>query len=65
MLVAARNGSREVGFPVLATTAALVAVMIPLAFMSGDTGRLFREFAISAWRSRSRSPCSWRSRSCR
>jgi multidrug efflux pump len=46
MLLAARNGAREVGFPVLATTAALVSVMIPLAFMSGDTGRLFREFAL-------------------
>jgi multidrug efflux pump len=45
--VAARNGSREVGFPVMATTAALVAVLIPLSLMSGDTGRLFREFAIS------------------
>ncbi len=47
LLLAARNGSREVGFPVLATTAALVAVMIPLSLMSGDTGRLFREFALS------------------
>jgi multidrug efflux pump len=46
-MLAARNGSREVGFPVLATTAALVAVMIPLSLMTGDTGRLFREFAIS------------------
>ncbi|MBM4385339.1 MAG: efflux RND transporter permease subunit [Deltaproteobacteria bacterium] len=47
MLLAARNGAREVGFPVLATTAALVAVMVSLAFMSGDTGRLFREFALA------------------
>ncbi len=46
-LLAARNGAREVGFPVLATTAALVAVMIPLGLMTGDTGRLFREFALS------------------
>jgi multidrug efflux pump len=46
-LTAARSGSREVTFPVMATTAALVAVLIPLALMSGDTGRLFREFAIS------------------
>ena len=46
-LVAARNGSREVSFPVIATTAALVAVLVPLSLMSGDTGRLFREFAIS------------------
>ena len=47
MLQAARNGAREVGFPVLATTAALIAVMVPLGFMSGDTGRLFREFALA------------------
>jgi multidrug efflux pump len=46
-LRAARNGSREVSFPVIATTAALVAVLVPLSLMSGDTGRLFREFAIS------------------
>jgi multidrug efflux pump len=46
-LAAARNGSREVTFPVIATTAALVAVLVPLSLMSGDTGRLFREFAIS------------------
>jgi multidrug efflux pump len=45
--VSARNGSREVTFPVMATTAALVAVLVPLSLMSGDTGRLFREFAIS------------------
>jgi multidrug efflux pump len=47
MLQAARNGAREVGFPVLATTASLIAVMIPLGLMSGDTGRLFREFALA------------------
>jgi multidrug efflux pump len=47
MLQAARNGAREVGFPVLATTAALVSVMIPLGLMSGETGRLFREFALA------------------
>jgi len=46
-LAAALRGSREVGFPVIATTAALVAVLVPLSLMSGDTGRLFREFAIS------------------
>jgi len=46
-LAAALRGSREVGFPVIATTAALVAVLVPLSLMRGDTGRLFREFAIS------------------
>ncbi|MGI9592602.1 MAG: efflux RND transporter permease subunit [Myxococcota bacterium] len=43
---AAWKGSKEVGFPVLATTVAVVAVLIPLSLMQGDTGRLFREFAI-------------------
>jgi multidrug efflux pump len=47
MLRAARNGSREVGFPVIATTAAVVAVLIPLSIMTGNLGRLFREFAIT------------------
>lgn len=44
--LAALNGSREVGFPVIATTVAVVAVLIPLSLMTGDTGRLFREFAV-------------------
>jgi multidrug efflux pump len=38
---------REVGFPVIATTAAVVAVLIPLSMMTGNMGRLFREFAIT------------------
>jgi multidrug efflux pump len=46
-LLAARNGAREVGFPVLATTAAVIAVLIPLSLMTGETGRLFREFALT------------------
>jgi len=45
-LLAAVNGSKEVGFPVIATTVAVVAVLVPLSLMTGDTGRLFREFAI-------------------
>lgn len=47
-LEAALLGAREVVFPVLATSAAVVAVLVPLSLMSGDTGRLFREFAITA-----------------
>jgi multidrug efflux pump len=43
---AALNGTREVGLPVVATTASLVAVLVPLGLMGGNTGRLFREFAI-------------------
>jgi multidrug efflux pump len=45
-LRAAKNGAREVGFPVIATTASVVAVLIPLSLMTGSTGRLFREFAL-------------------
>ncbi|MDX1648210.1 MAG: efflux RND transporter permease subunit [Myxococcota bacterium] len=45
-LRAARNGTREVALPVLATTASIVAVLVPLGLMGGNTGRLFREFAI-------------------
>jgi multidrug efflux pump len=44
-LRAAFNGAREVAFPVIATTAAVVAVLVPLASIGGNTGRLFREFA--------------------
>ncbi len=47
-LAAAAEGAREVVFPVIATTAAVIAVLVPLSLMSGDTGRLFREFAMSA-----------------
>ncbi len=43
---AALRGAREVGFPVIATTAAVLAVLLPLSLMTGSTGRLFREFAI-------------------
>jgi multidrug efflux pump len=45
---AAVTGAREVLFPVLATSAAVIAVLVPLSMMTGDTGRLFREFAITA-----------------
>ena len=44
---AAINGTREIGFAVLATTIALVAVFTPLAFLKGSTGRLFNEFGIA------------------
>jgi multidrug efflux pump len=46
-LVAAYKGTREVGFAVIATTFVLVAVFAPIAFVEGDLGRLFSEFAIS------------------
>ncbi len=46
-LVASYRGTREVGFAVVATTLVLVAVFVPLAFLQGDIGRLFSEFALT------------------
>ncbi len=46
-LTAAFKGTREVGFAVVATTAVLVAVFVPIAFIEGDIGRLFSEFALT------------------
>ena len=46
-LQAALDGSKEIGFAVIATTIALVAVFVPLAFLTGSVGRLFNEFGIS------------------
>ncbi|HET8744138.1 MAG TPA: efflux RND transporter permease subunit, partial [Ramlibacter sp.] len=44
---AALRGAREVGFTVLSISVSLIAVFIPLLFMGGQVGRLFREFAVS------------------
>lgn len=44
---AALQGAREVGFTVLSISLSLVAVFIPLLFMGGQVGRLFREFAVT------------------
>jgi len=46
-LMAAFEGGREVAFAVIATTLVLVAVFVPLIFLSGNVGRLFTEFAIA------------------
>jgi multidrug efflux pump len=46
-LLAALEGSKEIGFAVVATTLVLVAVFIPLSFIQGDVGRLFAEFGIT------------------
>jgi len=46
-LLAALEGSREIGFAVIATTLVLVAVFVPLSFIQGDVGRLFQEFGIT------------------
>jgi multidrug efflux pump subunit AcrB len=44
---AALRGSREIGFTIVSMTVSLAAVFIPILFMSGILGRLFREFAIT------------------
>jgi HAE1 family hydrophobic/amphiphilic exporter-1 len=44
---AALKGSREIGFTILSMTISLTAVFIPLLFMPGIIGRLFREFAVT------------------
>lgn len=46
-LDAARKGAREIGFTVISLTMSLIAVFIPLLFMSGIVGRLFQEFALT------------------
>ncbi|MBV9009613.1 MAG: multidrug efflux RND transporter permease subunit [Verrucomicrobia bacterium] len=44
---AALKGARQIGFTVVSLSLSLIAVFIPLLFMSGIVGRLFREFAIT------------------
>ncbi|MEW6682972.1 MAG: efflux RND transporter permease subunit [Nitrospirota bacterium] len=44
---AALEGSKEIAFAVLAMTTTVAAVFVPVAFMTGTTGRLFREFALT------------------
>ena len=46
-LLAATNGTREIGFAVIATTLVLVAVILPISFMPGNIGLIFGEFGIS------------------
>jgi HAE1 family hydrophobic/amphiphilic exporter-1 len=46
-LEAARKGSGEIGFTILTMTTSLAAVFIPILFMGGILGRLFREFAVT------------------
>jgi multidrug efflux pump len=46
-LTAALNGARQIAFTVVSLTVSLVAVLIPLLFMGGLVGRLFREFAVT------------------
>ena len=44
---AALTGSREIGFTILSMTLSLSAVFIPVLFLGGIVGRLFREFAVT------------------
>src|SRR6184192_1155288 len=44
---AALNGAKEIGFTIVSMTVSLAAVFIPILFMSGILGRLFREFAVT------------------
>jgi HAE1 family hydrophobic/amphiphilic exporter-1 len=46
-LQAAIKGSREIGFTIISMTVSLVAVFIPVMFMSGIVGRLLHEFAVT------------------
>ena len=47
VMEAALNGSREIGFTIVSMTVSLVAVFIPVLFLGGILGRLFREFAVT------------------
>ena len=46
-LLAAVEGSREIGFAVVATTLVLIAVFVPISFLQGNIGELFREFGFT------------------
>jgi multidrug efflux pump len=44
---AAMKGAEQIGFTIISLTVSLIAVLIPLFFMGGVIGRLFREFAVT------------------
>ncbi len=46
-VTAAREGTDEIGLAVMATTFAIVAVFVPIAFMSGIVGRFFFQFGVT------------------
>src|SRR5207244_6606761 len=46
-LVASLNSGKEISFTILSMTLSLAAVFLPLIFMSGLVGRIFREFAVT------------------
>ena len=45
--LAAKRGTRQVAFAVISTTAVLIAVFLPIGFLEGNTGRLFRELSVA------------------
>jgi hydrophobe/amphiphile efflux-1 (HAE1) family protein len=46
-MAAALKGAKQIGFTIVSLSLSLIAVFIPLLFMTGIVGRLFREFAIT------------------
>ncbi len=46
-LIAAVDGAREIGFAVIATTIVLITVFLPMSFLQGNVGKLFREFGFT------------------
>ncbi|MGF1456113.1 MAG: efflux RND transporter permease subunit [Alphaproteobacteria bacterium] len=46
-LIAAFRGTRQVGFAVIATTLVIISVFLPIAFLTGNVGRLFSELAVA------------------
>ncbi|MFZ5468290.1 MAG: efflux RND transporter permease subunit [Myxococcota bacterium] len=46
-ITAARKGTSEIGLAVMATTFTIVAVFVPVAFMGGLVGRMFRQFGLT------------------
>ena len=46
-LIASVDGAREIGFAVVATTMVLVAVFLPMSFLQGNIGKMFREFGFT------------------
>ncbi|HVF16824.1 MAG TPA: efflux RND transporter permease subunit, partial [Steroidobacteraceae bacterium] len=46
-LIASVDGSKEIGFAVIATTLVLIAVFLPISYLPGNIGRLFSEFGVT------------------
>ena len=44
---AALKGAREISFTIISITVSLIAVFIPVLFMGGGVGQVFREFAVT------------------